>query len=350
MKLLVTGSGGLIGSEAVSYFASKMSQVFGFDNNMRQDFFGPGGDVSARVQSLKQTFPNYQHRSIDIRDERAVFAFFREEKPDFILHAAAQPSHDLAASRPIDDFDTNARATLLLLEAVRQYCPKAVFVFMSTNKVYGDRPNYLPIVELESRWEYAGAERGIGIGESMSIDNSLHSLFGVSKTAADLAVQEYGKYFGLYTTCLRAGCLTGPHHAGVELHGFLSYLTKCIVTGKPYTVFGYGGKQVRDNIHSYDICSAIEQIFSKPSVGEVFNIGGGHEQSCSILEAVRQIEKFSGKKAGLETTDQARKGDHICYYSDMRKFHSAYPHWTITKDLTTTISEIVAAVSLSSSN
>ena len=342
-KLLVTGSGGLIGSEVVSFFATQGWKVHGVDNNMRQGFFGEGGDTTWNVERLKNTFEHYRHSYLDIRDRQAVVDLISTLKPDAIVHAAAQPSHDLAASRPFDDFDVNAVGTLNLLEALRQYATDVPFVHMSTNKVYGDAPNNLDLVEKETRYDYADPAYYHGIKESFTIDQSKHSIFGASKVAADVMVQEYGRYFDLPTCCLRGGCLTGPNHSGVELHGFLSYLIKCNLLGREYTIFGYKGKQVRDNIHSYDVARFIEEFLKAPRVGEVYNLGGGRDNSVSILEAFDLIASISGKVMRYQYSDQNRSGDHMCYISDLSKMKAHYPAWGITKDLKTTFVEIHAS-------
>ena len=279
-KVLVTGSSGLIGSEVVSYFCNLGEDVHGVDNNMRADFFGPGGDTRWNQKRLEGQYKNFKHHELDIRARPKVNELISQIKPDLLVHAAAQPSHDLAASRPFDDFDVNANGTLNLLEAVRQHVPQTVFCYMSTNKVYGDRPNTIALKELATRWEYADPNYANGISEEMSIDQSKHSIFGASKVAADVMVQEYGRYFGIRSCCLRGGCLTGPNHSGVELHGFLSYLIKCNLTNKLYKVYGYKGKQVRDNIHSLDVARFIHAFWKNPRIGEVYNIGGGRNNSC----------------------------------------------------------------------
>ena len=340
MKLLVTGSSGLIGSEVVSYFCSLGWEVHGVDNNMRADFFGPQGDTRWNQERLKAQFSSFQHHELDIRDRKAVLACLEQLRPDMIVHAAAQPSHDLAASRPFDDFDTNAGGTLNLLEATRLNVPEAVFIHMSTNKVYGDRPNTIRLKELPTRWDYDDPAYANGITEELSIDQSKHSLFGASKVAADVLVQEYGRYFGLKCCALRGGCLTGPNHSGVELHGFLSYLVKCNLAGRTYKIFGYKGKQVRDNIHSYDVARFMDEFRKAPRCGEVYNIGGGRENSVSILEAFDRIAAISGKKMQHEYVDQNRAGDHICYISDLSKMKAHYPAWGITKDLDAVFQEI----------
>ena len=343
-SLLVTGSSGLIGSEVCVHFASLGWEIHGVDNNQRAVFFGPQGDTrwnqSRLATSLGKTF---HHHEVDIRDRNSVLALLKEVKPDAIVHTAAQPSHDRAAAIPFDDFDTNAVGTLNLLEATRQACPESPFVHMSTNKVYGDRPNSIALQELETRWDYADPAYADGIAEDFSIDQSKHSLFGASKVAADVMVQEYGRYFGLSTCCLRGGCLTGPNHSGVELHGFLSYLVKCNLEGREYKVFGYKGKQVRDNIHSHDVARFIEEFIAAPRIAEVYNIGGGRANSCSIWEAFKIAEKFSGKPQVYQYVDENRIGDHICYISDLTKMRRHYPAWDITVSLEETIRQIVAA-------
>jgi len=339
-KLLVTGSSGLIGSEVVRYFAQQGWQVYGVDNNMRADFFGPRGDTRWSQQQLLAQFPSFQHIELDIRDRQGVQVLLQRLRPDYICHTAAQPSHDLAASRPFDDFDVNAVGTLNLLEAVRQYCPEAPFVHLSTNKVYGDAPNYLNLIETDTRYDYADAAYANGIAETFTIDQSKHSLFGASKVAADIMVQEYGRYFGMPTCALRGGCLTGPNHSGVELHGFLSYLIKVNITEGEYTIFGYKGKQVRDNIHAYDVARFVAAFFAAPRNGEVYNIGGGRANSTSILEAFQRIEGITGKPMRYRYSDENRIGDHICYISDLSKMQTHYPDWGITKDLQTTFEEI----------
>ncbi len=339
-KLIVTGSAGLIGSEVVNYFAERDWIVEGIDNNMRADFFGEQGDTTWNAKRLTETYKNYTHHQLDIRDRSGIQQFIKTFKPDAIVHAAAQPSHDLAASRPFDDFDVNAVGTLNLLEGLRIYSTEVPFVHLSTNKVYGDSPNRLNMLEKNSRWDYADEKYFQGIKEDFPVDQSTHSVFGASKLASDIMVQEYGRYFGMPTCCLRGGCLTGPNHSGVELHGFLSYLIMCNVTGKKYTVFGYKGKQVRDNIHSYDVARFIDEFLKLPRVGEVYNLGGGRNNSISILEAFDLISGISGKKMNYEYSDKNRIGDHICYISDLSKIKSHYPNWDITKDLKTTFEEI----------
>ena len=342
-SIIVTGSGGLIGSEVVGFFAEAGWKVFGLDNNMRADFFGRGGDTTWNIKRLISTYSQYTHRDCDIRDRSKILDLIKTIRPSAIVHCAAQPSHDLAASRPFDDFDVNAVGTLNLLEALRLYSKEVPFVHMSTNKVYGDAPNRIPLLENGTRWDYDSSEYENGISESFSIDQSKHSIFGASKVAADVMVQEYGRYFGMPTCCLRGGCLTGPNHSGVELHGFLSYLIKCNIIGKKYTVFGYKGKQVRDNIHSYDVASFINNFLESPRVAEVYNLGGGRDNSISILEAFELIESISGKKMMYDYSDQNRSGDHICYISDLTKIKSHYPKWDITQNLEDTFGQIYRA-------
>jgi CDP-paratose 2-epimerase len=346
-SVLITGSSGLIGSEAVSYFDHRGWSVVGADNNMRADFFGPKGDTSWNLKRLQATTKNFTHTQLDIRDRDAVGKIVRDVRPALIVHAAAQPSHDLAAKRPFDDFDVNAVGTLNLLEATRQtrnanQCDP-VFVFMSTNKVYGDVPNELPMTELPTRWEYSDPADYNGVREDMRIDRCLHSLFGASKVAADVLTQEYGKYFGLKTGTFRGGCLTGPNHSGVELHGFLNYLFKVAADGGAYTIFGYKGKQVRDNIHSFDVISAFEAFYNNPRPGEVYNLGGCRENSCSMLEALDAAQSMTGKKMQITYKDENRKGDHICYISDMSKFRQHYPGWSITRPLQEIYRELIGA-------
>lgn len=343
IKILVTGSSGLVGSEVCIHFAAKGYEIHGVDNNQRAVFFGPQGDTRWNQQRLQHSIQHFVHHEVDMRDRAGILALIKQVRPDVIVHTAAQPSHDRAAAIPFDDFDTNAVGTLNLLEAARQFAPEAPFVHMSTNKVYGDAPNKIMLKELDTRWDYDDANYEHGISESFTIDQSKHSLFGASKVAADVMVQEYGRYFNMPTCALRGGCLTGPNHSGVELHGFLSYLVKCNLEGKKYSVFGYKGKQVRDNIHSHDIACFMEAFIAAPRVGEVYNLGGGKDNTCSILEAFAITEKFSGKKQVYEYVDKNREGDHICYYSDLRKMKEHYPNWDITISLEETIRQIVEA-------
>ena len=340
-KLLVTGSSGLIGSEVCVYFANQGWDIHGIDNNQRSIFFGPQGDTRWNQQRLQTTLDNFTHHELDIRDRSGILKCLETLRPEAIVHTAAQPSHDRAAAIPFDDFDTNAVGTLNLLEATRQFCPESPFVHLSTNKVYGDRPNTIPLKELDTRWDYDDPSYSNGIPETFSIDQSKHSLFGASKVAADVMVQEYGRYFNLPTCCLRGGCLTGPNHSGVELHGFLSYLVKCNLEGKQYKIFGYKGKQVRDNIHSLDVARFIEAFIATPRIAEVYNLGGGKNNSCSILEAFKLAEQFSGKAMDYVYLEENRIGDHICYYSDLSKMRDHYPGWDITISLEETIEQIV---------
>ena len=341
MEIVITGSSGLIGSEAVEYFARRGHSIHGIDNNMRADFFGPQGDTSWRLKQLLDSVKGFTHHSLDIRNRAEVLEFFSKRRIGAVAHCAAQPSHDLAKDRPFDDFDVNAGGTLNLLEAVRRHCPEAPFIFMSTNKVYGDAPNELPLVELSSRWDYADPASLEGIDETLRIDQSMHSLFGVSKVAADVMVQEYGRYFGMPTVCFRGGCLTGPNHSGVELHDFLSFLVKTAMRGKVFTIFGYKGKQVRDQIHSIDVVRAFEAFMAAPRVGEVYNLGGGRESNASILECFEMIEAASGRKVAWRYDDRNRAGDHICYISNMARFRSHYPAWSLTRRVGDMIDEMV---------
>ncbi len=340
-QIIVTGSSGLIGSEVTAFFHGQGFFVHGIDSNQRAVFFGPQGDTRWSQRRLSETLPNFRHHELDIRDRQGVLALVKELRPSGIIHTAAQPSHDRAADIPFDDFDTNAVGTLNLLEAARRYCAESPFIHMSTNKVYGDLPNTIPLKELETRWEYDDPSFADGIPETFSIDQSKHSLFGASKVAADVMVQEYGRYFDMPTCCLRGGCLTGPNHSGVELHGFLSYLVKCNLEGKEYKIFGYKGKQVRDNIHSEDVARFIYEFYRNPRCGEVYNLGGGKKNSCSILEAFEITASFTGRKQVYSYIDKNRIGDHICYYSDLSKMRAHYPRWDITKSLNQTIEEIV---------
>lgn len=339
-KLLVTGSSGLIGSEVVKYFYERDWYIYGIDNDMRADFFGPEGDTLWNQKRLERDYANFKHYDIDIRDRVTILNFMQEIKPDAIVHTAAQPSHDLAAKRPFDDFDVNAAGTLNLLEASRRVNLDIPFVHMSTNKVYGDSPNNLKLLEKDTRWDYADPKYYNGINENFGIDQSKHSLFGASKIAGDIYVQEYGRYFNMPTCCLRGGCLTGPNHSGVQLHGFLSYLIKCNIIGQKYSIFGYKGKQVRDNIHAKDVAAFMYSFIQKPRIGEVYNIGGGRGNSISILEAFKLIEDISGKKMIYDYSDENRIGDHICYISDLSKMKKHYPNWDITINLQETFLEI----------
>ena len=340
-KVLVTGSAGLIGSQAVRFFANKRFATFGIDNDMRAYFFGKEASTKCNLYKLKKGVKNYQHYNVDIRNKKAIKTIFKENKFDLIIHTAAQPSHDWAAKKPLIDFTINALGTLILLKNFKKYCPGAVFVFTSTNKVYGDRLNKLPLIEKKTRWELPKKHKYYqGIDESMSIDNCLHSFMGASKIAADILVQEYGKYFNLKTGVFRAGCLTGPAHCGTRLHGFLSYLVKCIAHGQKYTIYGYKGKQVRDNIHSYDLVNAFYHFYKKPKKGEVYNIGGSKYSNISILEAIDKIEKILNKKAKIAYQDRPRKGDHIWYISNISKFRSHFPKWNFKYNIDMILKEI----------
>lgn len=339
--ILVTGASGLIGSEVSIFFAKQGCKIHGVDNNQRAVFFGPQGDTRWNQTRLSELIPGFTHHEVDIRNREGILELVDALKPDAVVHTAAQPSHDRAAAIPFDDFDTNAVGTLNLLEAVRRSCPESPFIHMSTNKVYGDLPNSIKLEEKETRWDYADPAYAKGIAESFSIDQSKHSLFGASKVAADVMVQEYGRYFGIPTCCLRGGCLTGPNHSGVELHGFLSYLVKCNLEGREYKVFGYKGKQVRDNIHSEDVARFMWEFLKAPRVAEVYNLGGGKANSCSILEAFEIAERFSGKQQVYSYVEENRIGDHICYYSDLTKMREHYPKWDITISLEDTIQQIV---------
>jgi CDP-paratose 2-epimerase len=344
MHILVTGSGGLIGSECVLFFDKLGFSVVGVDNNMRADFFGPKGDTTWNTQRLENTCSKFVHLDMDIRDREAVMSAFSDSKFDMIVHAAAQPSHDLAAKRPFDDFDVNAVGTLNLLEACRQHSPDAIFIHMSTNKVYGDGPNKIKLEELPTRWEYADPDYELGIPEDFPVDHCLHSLFGASKLAGDVMAQEYGRYFGLRTGIFRGGCLTGPNHAGVELHGFLNYLALVALKEGPYTIFGYKGKQVRDQIHSYDVVNLLWQFAQDPKPGEVYNLGGGKQNAASLIECVDTIEKISGKRPVLTYSEENRIGDHICYYSDLTKIRTHFPEWELTYSLNEIIEEMITQI------
>ncbi len=339
-KLLVTGSSGLIGSEVCMHFGALGWEIHGVDNNQRAVFFGERGDTRWNQNRLAKDLKNFHHHEIDIRNRPKVIELIAELKPDAIVHTAAQPSHDKAAEIPFEDFDTNAVGTFNLLEATRRYSTEVPFVHLSTNKVYGDAPNNISMVELDKRYEYDDPIYEHGIPETFSIDQSKHSLFGASKVSADISVQEYGRYFDMPTTCLRGGCLTGPNHSGVELHGFLSYLIKCNLIEREYTIFGYKGKQVRDNIHSHDVARFIEEFIKAPRVAEVYNLGGGKDNTCSILEAFDMISDISGIPMRYQYSNQNRIGDHICYYSDLRKMKRHYPNWDITKSIKDIFQEI----------
>jgi CDP-paratose 2-epimerase len=342
--VLVTGSAGLMGSESVRFFAQKGFQTVGIDNDMRQFFFGKEASTAWNLERIQLEIPNYIHYKADIRDEKTMERLFSEYGNDLklIIHTAAQPSHDWATRDPALDFSINANGTLVLLEMFRRYCPQAVFIFISTNKVYGENPNQLPFVELETRWEIDEnhSYHLHGIDESMNIDQTKHSLFGVSKAAADILVQEYGRYFGFYTACFRAGCLTGPTHSGTELHGFLAYLVECAITNTLYTVYGYQGKQVRDNIHSYDLVNMFWHFYQNPRVAEVYNVGGSRYSNCSILEAIDIIDEITGKKVNWSYSAANRNGDHIWWISDVRKFRKHYPSWDYKYKLSDIIKNI----------
>jgi CDP-paratose 2-epimerase len=342
-NVLVTGSSGLIGSEAVEYFDHQGHKVVGVDNNMRAVFFGPPGDTSWNLERLKSATRQFTPVPLDIRDRDGVMTLFRENRFDLIIHCAAQPSHDKAADIALLDFEVNALGTVNLLEAARQHCREAAFIFMSTNKVYGDAPNEKPLRETETRYDYSDPADYEGIDETCRIDRTMHSLFGASKVAGDIYAQEYGRYFGMGVGIFRGGCLTGPSHSGVELHGFLSYLLKVALSGKPYTVFGYKGKQVRDNIHSFDVVRAFEEFARNPRPGEVYNLGGGRANSISILEAISRIEALTGRKINWTYSGQSRKGDHICYISNLAKLKSHYPGWSLTRSLDSILEEMAAA-------
>jgi CDP-paratose 2-epimerase len=341
---LVTGSAGLIGSESVEFFSPKFDLIAGIDNNMREYFFGTDGSTSWNKARIESSVKNYRHHSPDIRNYDDLENVFKEYGADIklIIHTAAQPSHDWAAKEPLTDFHVNATGTLNLLELTRTYCPKAVFIFTSTNKVYGDNPNYLPLIEKDTRWEIDEAHPYFndGIDEKMSLDNTKHSVFGASKVAADIMVQEYGKYFQMNTGVFRGGCLTGPKHSGAQLHGFLAYLMKCAITKKPYTIFGYKGKQVRDNIHSLDLVNLFWHFYKDPKQGEAYNVGGGRFSNCSMLEAVELCEEITGNKMNYTYTETNRIGDHIWYISDMTKFKTHYPGWTWKYSLTDILSQM----------
>ncbi len=341
-RVLITGSSGLVGSEAVAFFDRRGWRVEGVDNNMRREFFGPDGDTTWNLERLRRATTRFTHHDLDVRDRQALAALMARTRPDFIVHCAAQPSHDLARDRPFDDFEVNATGTLNLLQAAREHCPESPFAFMSTNKVYGDVPNEYALIETETRYDFADPERFDGIDESCRVDATMHSLFGASKLAADILVQEFGRYFDMPTVCFRGGCLTGPNHSGAELHGFLAYLARAVKEGRRYRVFGYGGKQVRDNIHSYDVCTALAAFYESPRPAAVYNLGGGRGNSISILEAVDRFAELTGHRLETEYVAEARKGDHICYISDLRRFKSHYASWEITRSLDDIFEELVA--------
>lgn len=345
---VITGSSGLIGSESVRFLADKFDKIIGIDNDMRSYFFGTEASTAWNTSQLRNRFPNFENKEVDIRDFQKLSEIFNLYNNDIklIIHTAAQPSHDWAAKEPFTDFTINANGTLNLLECARQFCNNAVFIFTSTNKVYGDNPNFLPLVELENRYEINSKHPYFknGIDESMSLDRTKHSLFGASKAAADILVQEYGLYFGLKTGVFRGGCLTGPNHSGAQLHGFLSYLMKCGITGQPYTIFGYKGKQVRDNIHSYDLVNMFWHFYQNPREGEVYNAGGSRFSNCSMLEAIKWAEEITGNKFKYQYSETNRIGDHIWYISDVSKFQSHYPEWGYRYDLVSTLSEMYDAM------
>jgi CDP-paratose 2-epimerase len=343
MRVLVTGSNGLIGSEAVEHYDRLGHEVHGIDNNLRMAFFGPAGDTRWNLQRLRSVTTRFTHCDIDIRDRAGIFGLFSAQRFDLVIHCASQPSHDKACEIPLVDFDVNAVGTLNLLEATRHHSPDAVFIHMSTNKVYGDAPNEMPLVETPTRYDYARPEDFHGVSEECRIDRCLHSLFGASKAASDLVAQEYGRYFGMKVGVFRGGCLTGPSHSGVPLHGFLSYLVHVAVTGKPYTIIGYHGRQVRDQIHSHDVIRAFDAFAANPARGEVFNIGGGRENAASVLECIELIRRLSGHQVKWVYEDRPRTGDHICYISDLRKLKAAYPEWSVTRSLPEIISEMIQA-------
>jgi CDP-paratose 2-epimerase len=343
LSALISGSCGLIGSEVAVFFARQGFRITGIDSNHRAVFFGPEGDTSWVLERLRREIPGYCHAALDIRDREALMRLVEETRPDVIIHTAAQPSHDRAAAIPFLDFEVNVLGTLHMLEAARRFCPESPFIHMSTNKVYGDRPNTIALREDASRWDYADPAYENGIPETFSIDQSKHSLFGASKVAGDVMVQEYGRYFGMPTCCLRGGCLTGPNHSGVELHGFLSYLIKCNLEHREYKVFGYRAKQVRDNIHSEDVARFMFEFWKAPRVAEVYNLGGGKRNSCSILEAFQMIGEVTGVDMKWTYSEANRAGDHICYYSDLRKMKAHYPAWDITRPLVRIFEEIAGS-------
>lgn len=341
MQILVTGSGGLIGSQAVEHFGKQGHRVIGIDNNMRRTFFGPGGDVNWNIERLNALDIDFVNCAVDIQITKDVIEIFDDNPIDVVIHCAAQPSHDKASDIPLLDFGVNATGTVNLLEATRLHAPDAAFIFMSTNKVYGDVPNELPLEELATRWDYADPADYNGIDENCRIDQCLHSLFGASKVAADVMVQEYGRYFGMKTVAFRGGCLTGAAHSGVKLHGFLSFLVKTAMHGEQYSILGYKGKQVRDQIHSYDVIRAFECFIDNPRSGEVYNLGGGRDNSASILESIDLIEQTANIKVEYEYVDENRIGDHICYISNLTKLQSHYPDWSITRSLPNIVEEMV---------
>jgi CDP-paratose 2-epimerase len=342
-RALVTGSSGLIGSEAVTFLDARGWEVHGVDNNMRREFFGPDGDTTGNLRRLRRVTTRFAHHELDVRDGPGIRDLVRAHRPDLIVHCAAQPSHDLARDRTVEDFHVNAVGTLNLLEAARHECSDAPFVFLSTNKVYGDAPNEKSFVELPTRWDYADPADREGIDETCRVDATLHSLFGVSKLAADLLVQEYGRYFGMPTVCFRGGCLTGPHHASAELHGFLAYLARAVREDRVYRIYGYRGKQVRDNIHASDVCAAILAFYEAPRRAAVYNLGGGRANSISILEAIARLQDLTGRRLRVEYVEEHRIGDHRCYISDLRRLRTDYPGWEITRSLNDILRELAQA-------
>jgi CDP-paratose 2-epimerase len=350
-KAIVTGSAGLVGSETVRFLHDQGMDIIGVDNNLREYFFGSDGSTRWQAVELAQSLRRYRHLDVDIRNQEKVFYLFQHESGiSLVVHCAAQPSHDWAAREPLTDFMVNAFGTIVMLEATRRFAPEAVFIFVSTNKVYGDTPNALPLMELETRWELDSSHRygKHGIDESMSLDQTKHSVFGASKVGADVMTQEYGRYFGMKTGVFRGGCLTGPAHSAAELHGFLAYLVKCAVTERPYTIYGYKGKQVRDNIHSRDLVNAFWHFYQQPRIGEVYNIGGSRHSNCSIIEAMQKIETISRRRVRYSITDQARSGDHIWWISDVNKFKNHYPQWKFTYSLDDMIEQMIDAATLRS--
>jgi CDP-paratose 2-epimerase len=343
--VLVTGSSGLIGSESALFFDNRGWQVHGIDNNMRREFFGPDGDTLWNLERVRRLTRNFQHHDLDIRDRPAMLRLVKTLRPDLVIHCAAQPSHDLAATRPFDDFDVNAVGTINLLEAVRQYSGESPFIFMSTNKVYGDAPNEFPLIELETRFDYESPSQFDGIDESCRIDATMHSLFGASKVAADVIVQEYGRYFDLPTVCFRGGCLTGSAHSGAELHGFLAYLARAVAEGRTYRIFGYKGKQVRDNIHAFDVATAFLSFYENPRRAAIYNLGGGRDNSVSVIEAIQLFEDALATKLSTEYVHENRMGDHICYISDLTNLRNDYPQWEVTRSLEMIIEELAVAAS-----
>jgi CDP-paratose 2-epimerase len=342
---VVTGSSGLVGSEVAAFLDARGWVVHGVDNNMRRDLLGPNGDTTANRERLLRSTLRYVHHDVDIRDRTAVTALFEAARPQLVVHAAAQPAHEVSAQRPVDDFDINAGGTLNLLEASRQTNREATFVLLSTNKVYGDAPNELPLVELDTRWDYADPDAREGIDESCRVDGTMHTVFGASKLAADVLVQEYGRYFGMPTVCFRAGCLTGGNHAGAELHGFLAYVARAVREGLTYRIFGYGGKQVRDNLHAADVCTAIMAFHERPTSAAVYNLGGGRANSVSVLEAIERFEALAGRTLATDYVDEARRGDHIVYITNTARFRVDYPGWEVSRSLDVIFEELAGAES-----